>query len=65
MERSGLYNQNGDGELMATYITLHGIQIETIAGDPANPVEGQVWYNSTTATLKGYNGTSNVTFTAS
>ena len=50
---------------MATYIALQGIQIQVIAGDPANPVEGQIWYNSTTATLKGYNGSSNVTFTAS
>ena len=49
---------------MATYITVKGITIQTIAGDPANPVEGQVWYNSTSTTLKGYNGTSNVTFTA-
>ena len=49
---------------MATYITIHGATIQVIAGDPANPVEGQVWYNSTADTLKGYNGTSNVTFTA-
>ena len=50
---------------MATYITIKGATIQIIAGDPANPVEGQVWYNTTTNTLKGYNGTSNVTFTAS
>ena len=50
---------------MATYIRIKGATIQVIAGDPSNPVEGQVWYNSTTATLKGYNGTSNVTFTAS
>jgi len=50
---------------MATYITLKGHTIQSIAGDPSNPVEGQVWYNTTTTTLKGYNGTSNVTFTAS
>ena len=50
---------------MATYIALKGIEIQVIAGDPANPVEGQVWYNTTSNTLKGYNGTSNVTFTAS
>ena len=50
---------------MATYITVKGITVQTIAGDPANPVEGQVWYNSTSQTLKGYNGSSNVTFTAS
>ena len=49
---------------MATYITIKGIEIQSLASDPANPVEGQVWYNSTSATLKGYDGTSNVTFTA-
>ena len=49
---------------MATYITIKGATIQIIAGDPANPVEGQVWYNTTSNTLKGYNGTSNVTFTA-
>ena len=49
---------------MATYITIKGATIQIIAGDPANPVEGQVWYNTTTGTVKGYNGTSNVTFTA-
>jgi|TARA_R110002020_G_scaffold159867_2_gene344053 hypothetical protein len=50
---------------MATYIAVKGITIQVIAGDPANPAEGQVWFNSTSGTLKGYNGTSNVTFTAS
>jgi len=49
---------------MATYIGIKGITIQSLASDPSNPVEGQVWYNSTSATLKGYNGTSNVTFTA-
>ena len=49
---------------MATYITIKGIEILSLESDPANPVEGQVWYNSTSATLKGYNGTSNITFTA-
>ena len=38
---------------MATYITVKGITVQTIAGDPANPVVGQVWYNSTSETLKG------------
>jgi len=38
---------------MATYIGIKGIEIQTIAGDPANPVVGQVWYNTTTNTLKG------------
>ena len=49
---------------MATYITVKGMAVEVLAADPSNPVEGQVWYNSTAGTLKGYNGTSNVTFTA-
>jgi hypothetical protein len=50
---------------MATYIVIKGIEILVIASDPANPTEGQIWYNSTSNTIKGYNGTSNVTFTAS
>jgi len=50
---------------MATYITLKGIKIPTVSSDPANPVAGQVWYNTGSSTIKGYNGTSNVTFTAS
>ena len=50
---------------MASYITLKGTAVEVLAADPTNPVEGQVWYNTTSNTLKGYNGTSNVTFTSS
>ena len=48
---------------MATYSTLAGQTIQGIAGDPANPVEGQIWYNSTSNVLKGYDGSSTVTFT--
>ena len=58
-------SSNGDTELMATYITLKGMPIQVLATDPTNPVEGQVWYNTTTNKMKGYNGTSNVTFTSS
>ena len=50
---------------MATYIALKGIPVEVLSADPANPVEGQIWYNSSTNKLKGYNGTTNVTFTSS
>ena len=50
---------------MATYITVKGTTVEVIAGDPANPVEGQVWYNSSSNDLKGYNGSATVTFTDS
>jgi len=39
---------------MATYIGIKGIEIQTIAGDPANPIAGQVWYNTTSNVLKGY-----------
>lgn len=38
---------------MTTYKELHGTNIEVRSSDPTNPVEGQVWYNSTTGALKG------------
>jgi len=38
---------------MATYKEIKGTQIEVLASDPSNPVEGQVWYNSTSNVLKG------------
>jgi len=38
---------------MATYKEIKGTQIEAVATDPSNPVEGQVWYNSTSNVLKG------------
>ena len=50
---------------MADYSTIHGFTVQTLAADPPAPGEGQVWYNTATGTIKGYNGTSNVTFTAS
>jgi len=50
---------------MGSYIDTKGTTIEVIAGDPTNPVEGQIWYNSSSNALKGYNGSSNVTFTDS
>ena len=39
---------------MADYKGIKGSTIQTIAGDPANPIFGQVWYNSTSNVLKGY-----------
>ena len=50
---------------MATYITLKGIHIEVLAADPSNPVEGQIWYNTSTNTIRGQNNAGVVTFTAS
>ena len=38
---------------MTTYKEIKGTQIEVLASDPSNPVEGQVWYNSTSNVLKG------------
>ncbi len=38
---------------MATYKEIRGSQIEAVATDPSNPVEGQVWYNTTSNVLKG------------
>jgi len=39
---------------MATYKGVKGFTIQTIAGDPPAPIEGQVWYNTTSNVLKGY-----------
>ena len=39
---------------MADYKTLHGSNIETVSSDPSNPVNGQVWYNSTSQTMKAF-----------
>ena len=49
---------------MATYITLKGTTVEVLASDPSNPVEGQVWYNTTTNVIKGRNNSATVTFAA-
>jgi len=38
---------------MATYKEIFGTNIEVLASDPANPVQGQVWYNSTDNVVKG------------
>jgi len=38
---------------MATYKEIFGTNIEVLASDPANPVTGQVWYNSTDNVVKG------------
>ena len=38
---------------MATYKSIVGQKIKKVTSDPSNPIEGQMWYNSTTGTLKG------------
>ena len=37
---------------MTTYKDIHGTKVEVRTDDPANPINGQVWYNS--GTLKGF-----------
>ena len=39
---------------MTTYKEIYGTNVEVLGSDPSNPVEGQIWYNSTSQTLKGY-----------
>ena len=38
---------------MATYRSLVGHKINKLSSDPAEPLTGQMWYNSTTGTLRG------------
>ena len=39
---------------MADYKGIKGFTIPSVSSDPSNPILGQIWYNSTSATLKGY-----------
>ena len=39
---------------MTAYTGIQGQNILITATDPANPTEGQIWYNSTSNLLKGY-----------
>ena len=38
---------------MTDYKGIKGFTIPTVSSDPDNPILGQIWYNSTSATLKG------------
>jgi hypothetical protein len=37
---------------MATYKGIQGFTIQNLSADPSNPIEGQVWYNSTSKDLE-------------
>ena len=39
---------------MAQYTGIQGQNILIVSSDPSNPIEGQIWYNTTTNLLKGY-----------
>ena len=38
---------------MTNYRSLVGQKIKKVSSDPSNPLEGQIWYNTTSGTLKG------------
>ena len=38
---------------MANYKDIHGFQIEIRSDNPSNPIDGQVWYNTTDSKLRG------------
>ena len=37
---------------MATYQGIRGLRVKYLSADPSNTATGEVWYNSTTGTLK-------------
>ena len=37
---------------MADYQDIRGLRVKYLSADPGDPASGEVWYNSTTATLK-------------
>ena len=37
---------------MAAYKSIVGQKIKKVTSDPSNPIEGQMWYNSSTGKLK-------------
>jgi hypothetical protein len=39
---------------MTTFKEIRGTTIEVVSTDPTNPEVGQIWYNSSSGTLKGY-----------
>ena len=43
---------------MTTYKDIRGTHIKTVTTDPPAPVNGQMWYNSTTQVMKGFTSNS-------
>ena len=37
---------------MSTYYQIFGGKVNVLASDPSNPINGQVWYNSTSKVMK-------------
>ena len=42
---------------MSTYKEINGSKVQSVSSDPPSPFTGQVWYNSTSGTLKYNSGT--------
>ena len=39
---------------MASYKEIHGTNIQVVSSNPSNPIDGQVWYNSTDKVLRAF-----------
>ena len=39
---------------MSTFKEIRGTLIKSVSSDPANPEIGEIWYNNTIGSLKGY-----------
>ena len=50
---------------MSVFRTIQGFAIRSYAGNPANPLEGQIWYNSSTQKLMCRNNSATLTITTS
>ena len=38
---------------MTTYKGIQGLNITAVASDPSNPLEGEIWYNTTAKKFRG------------
>ena len=50
---------------MSLYRTIKGQAIKSYAGDPANPITGQIWFNTVTQTLRCRTNSATLTITTS
>ena len=50
---------------MSIFRTSRGMAIRSYAGDPANPITGQIWFNSTTGKLRCRTNAATLTITTS
>jgi len=61
---SQVLTSNGAGALPTFQAApTTSIEFQQLASDPASPIDGQVWYNTTSNTFKGQANSITVTFT--